>query len=217
MARDLQGRPITRDLSWGIPVPVEGWEDKCLYVWFEAVIGYLSAAIEWAKNQGQPERWREWWYNPEARTVYFIGKDNIPFHSIIWPAILLGAGKLEATDEGEALNLPYDVPANEFLNMESRKVSGSRGWAVWMLDALSRYDPDALRYYLIANAPETKDADFTWQEFVQRNNDELVATWGNLANRVLSFAYQQFRPGRPRARRVGRGRPGAAGPRRGQL
>jgi methionyl-tRNA synthetase len=192
MARDLQGRPITRDLSWGIPVPVEGWEDKVLYVWYEAVIGYLSAAIEWAKNRGQPERWREWWYNPDARTVYFIGKDNIPFHSIIWPAILMGARKLEPTDEGEALNLPYDVPANEFLNMESRKVSGSRGWAVWMLDALSRYDPDALRYYLIANAPETRDADFTWEEFVQRNNAELVATWGNLANRVLSFAYRNF-------------------------
>jgi len=192
MARDLQGRPITRDLSWGIPVPVEGWEDKVLYVWYEAVIGYLSAAIEWAKNRGQPERWTEWWYNPDARTVYFIGKDNIPFHAIIWPAILMGAGKLEPTDEGEALNLPYDVPANEFLNMESRKVSGSRNWAVWMLDALSRYDADALRYYLIANAPETRDADFTWEEFVQRNNAELVATWGNLANRVLSFAYRNF-------------------------
>jgi methionyl-tRNA synthetase len=192
MARDLQGRPITRDLSWGIPVPVEGWEDKCLYVWFEAVIGYLSAAIEWAANTGQPEAWKEWWYNPDARTVYFIGKDNIPFHAIIWPAILMGAERLEETKEGSPFNLPYDVPANEFLNMESRKVSGSRGWAVWVLDFLSRYDADALRYYLIANAPETKDADFTWAEFVRRNNDELVATWGNLANRVLSFCYRQF-------------------------
>jgi methionyl-tRNA synthetase len=192
MARDLQGRPITRDLSWGIPVPVEGWENKCLYVWFEAVIGYLSAAVEWAHNVGQPEAWKEWWYNPEARTVYFIGKDNIPFHSIIWPAILTGAEWLNEEDEGQRLNLPYDVPANEFLNMESRKVSGSRGWAVWVLDFLSRYDADAVRYYLIANAPETKDADFTWAEFVRRNNDELVATWGNLANRVLSFCYKQF-------------------------
>jgi methionyl-tRNA synthetase len=192
MARELQGRPITRDLSWGIPVPVEGWEDKCLYVWFEAVIGYLSAAIEWAKNTGQPEAWKEWWYNPDARTVYFIGKDNIPFHSIIWPAILMGAEWLEEHDSDRRLDLPYDVPANEFLNMESRKVSGSRGWAVWVLDFLSRYDADALRYYLIANAPETKDADFTWAEFVRRNNDELVATWGNLANRVLSFCYRQF-------------------------
>ncbi len=192
MARDLQGRPITRDLTWGIPVPVEGWEGKCLYVWFEAVIGYLSAAIEWAKNNGQPDKWREWWYNPEARTVYFIGKDNIPFHTVIWPAILSGAERLGQADVGHSFNLPYDVPANEFLNMESRKVSGSRGWAIWVLDFLSRYEADALRYYLTANAPETRDTDFTWEDFVRRNNDELVATWGNLANRVLSFAYKHF-------------------------
>ena len=191
MARKLQARPITRDLAWGIPVPVEGWDDKCLYVWFEAVIGYLSASIEWAKNQEQPDKWQDWWYNPDARTVYFIGKDNIPFHTIIWPGILLGAEKLYSEHKGH-LNLPYNVPSNEFLNMESRKVSGSRGWAVWVLDFLSRYDPDALRYYLTANAPETRDTDFTWEDFVRRNNDELVATWGNLANRVLSFAYKRF-------------------------
>jgi methionyl-tRNA synthetase len=192
MARDLQARPVTRDLAWGIPVPVEGWEDKTIYVWFEAVIGYLAAAIEWAKNVGQPEKWQEWWYNPGARTVYFIGKDNIPFHTIIWPAILIGAERLDDADEGRSFNLPYDVPANEFLNMESRKVSGSRGWAVWVLDFLSRYDPDALRYYLTANAPESRDTDFTWADFVRRNNDELVATWGNLANRVISFAFKRF-------------------------
>ena len=192
MARDLQGRPITRDLAWGIPVPVEGWEGKCIYVWFEAVIGYLSAAIEWAKNVGQPEKWKEWWYNPDARTVYFIAKDNIPFHAIIWPAILAGAEWLHKTDEGRQLNLPYDVPSNEFLNMESRKVSGSRGWAVWVLDFLSRYDADALRYYLTANAPETRDTDFSWASFWRRNNDELVAAWGNLANRVTPFAYKRF-------------------------
>ncbi len=192
MARDLQARPITRDLEWGIPVPVEGWEGKSLYVWFEAVIGYLSAAIEWAKNSGAPERWQEWWYNPEARTVYFIGKDNIPFHTIIWPAILSGANRLYADGGAPPLNLPYDVPANEFLNIESRKVSGSRNWAVWVLDYLQRYDPDPLRYYLTSIAPESKDADFTWEGFVQRNNDELVATWGNLANRVLSFSYKRF-------------------------
>ena len=192
MARDLQGRPITRDLAWGIPVPVEGWEGKCIYVWFEAVIGYLSAAIEWAKNVGLPEKWKEWWYNPDARTVYFIAKDNIPFHAIIWPAILAGAEWLHKTDEGRQLNLPYDVPSNEFLNMESRKVSGSRGWGVWVLDFLSRYDADALRYYLTANAPETRDTDFSWASFWRRNNDELVAAWGNLANRVLSFAYKRF-------------------------
>ncbi len=192
MARDLQGRPITRDLAWGIPVPVEGWEGKCIYVWFEAVIGYLSAAIEWAKNVGQPEKWKEWWYNPDARTVYFIAKDNIPFHAIIWPAILAGAEWLHKTDEGRQLNLPYDVPSNEFLNMESRKVSGSRGWGVWVLDFLSRYDADALRYYLTANAPETRDTDFSWASFWRRNNDELVAAWGNLANRVTPFAYKRF-------------------------
>jgi methionyl-tRNA synthetase len=192
MARDLQGRPITRDLAWGIPVPVEGWEGKSIYVWFEAVIGYLSAAIEWAHNVGQPDRWKEWWYNLDARTVYFIGKDNIPFHTVIWPAILTGAERIYEDDESQRLNLPYDVPSNEFLNMESRKVSGSRGWAVWVLDFLSRYDADALRYYLTANAPETRDTDFTWEDFVRRNNDELVATWGNLANRVLPFAYRHF-------------------------
>ncbi len=191
MAHDLQGRPITRDLAWGIPVPVEGWEDKCLYVWFEAVIGYLSASIEWAKNVGQPGKWKEWWYNPNARTVYFIGKDNIPFHTIIWPGILAGAEKLYEADE-TTLNLPYDVPSNEWLNMERRKVSGSRGWAVWVLDFLSRYDADTLRYYLTANAPETRDTDFTWAGVVQRNNDELVAAWGNLVNRVLSFAFKHF-------------------------
>lgn len=192
MVRDLQARPITRDLEWGIPVPVEGWEGKSLYVWFEAVIGYLSAAIEWAKNNGTPDRWQEWWYNPAARTVYFIGKDNIPFHTIIWPAILTGANRLYADGGEPPLNLPYDVPANEFLNMESRKISGSRNWAVWVLDYLQRYDPDPLRYYLTSIAPESKDADFTWEGFVQRNNDELVATWGNLANRVLSFSYKRF-------------------------
>jgi len=191
MARDLQGRAITRDLAWGIPVPVKGWEGKSIYVWFEAVIGYLSASVEWAKNTGRPEAWKEWWYN-SARIVYFIGKDNIPFHTVMWPATLIGAERLHKDDDGRRFNLPYDVPANEFLNMESRKVSGSRGWAVWVLDFLSRYDADALRYYLTANAPETRDTDFTWEGFVRRNNDELVAAWGNLANRVLSFAYKRF-------------------------
>lgn len=195
MARDLQGRPITRDLAWGIPVPVEGWEGKSIYVWFEAVIGYLSASIEWANNVGRPDKWKEWWYDPDARTVYFIGKDNIPFHTVMWPATLTGAERLykDDADNGDRrFNLPYDVPSNEFLNMESRKVSGSRGWAVWVLDFLSRYDADALRYYLTANAPETRDTDFTWAGFVRRNNGELVAAWGNLVNRVLSFAYKHF-------------------------
>jgi methionyl-tRNA synthetase len=196
LAEGLHGRAITRDLDWGIPVPVDGWDGKCLYVWFEAVIGYLSATIEWAAVNGQPEHWKNWWYNPDARTFYFIGKDNIPFHAVIWPAQLWGAGewfgKLFDGEEGTHLTLPFDVPANEFMNLEGQKISGSRNWAVWGLDFLSRYDPDPLRYYLTANMPEAKDTDWDWSDFVRRNNDELVATWGNLANRVLSFAHRNW-------------------------
>jgi methionyl-tRNA synthetase len=192
----LRGRPITRDLDWGIPVPVEGWQGKCLYVWFEAVIGYLSASIELARLNGQADDWHNWWYNPQARAYYFIGKDNIPFHAVIWPGQLIGAGeafgRLFEGQEGKRLTLPFDIPANEFMNLEGRKISGSRNWAVWGLDFLSRYDPDPLRYYLTVNMPETKDTDWDWDDFVRRNNDELVATWGNLANRVLSFAYKHW-------------------------
>lgn len=196
LAKDLHGRAITRDLDWGIPVPADGWEGKCLYVWFEAVIGYLSASIEWAQITGNPDIWQDWWYEPEARGYYFIGKDNIPFHAVIWPGQLTGAGewfgKIFAGQDGKKFALPYDVPANEFLNLEGQKISGSRNWAVWGLDFLSRYDPDPLRYYLTANMPESKDTDWDWDDFVSRNNNELVATWGNLANRVLSFAYKHW-------------------------
>lgn len=196
LSEGLHGRAITRDLDWGIPVPVEGWNGKCLYVWFEAVIGYLSAAIEWSQLNGQPDAWHEWWVNEAARSYYFIGKDNIPFHAVIWPAQLIGSGewfaRLYEGHEGERLNVPYDVPANEFMNLEGKKISGSRNWAVWGLDFLSRYDPDPLRYYLTANMPESKDTDWDWAGFVARNNDELVATWGNLANRVLSFGYKHW-------------------------
>ncbi len=189
-AEGLKPRPITRDLDWGIPVPVAGWDGKCLYVWFEAVIGYLSAAIEWSQVQGGKEAWREWWVNPSARQFYFIGKDNIFFHTSLWPAQLMGAGsafmEIFASEE-VPLSLPYDVPANQFMNLEGQKISGSRNWAVWGRDALTRYDPDALRYYLTVNMPENRDSDWDWAEFVARNNNELVATWGNLANRVLSF------------------------------
>lgn len=191
----LKPRPITRDLDWGIPVPVEGWEGKCLYVWFEAVIGYLSAAIEWSRLGSEKEAWREWWANPQARQFYFIGKDNIFFHTSLWPAQLMGAGEKFAeifVGERFPLTLPYDVPANQFMNLESEKISGSRNWAVWGRDALSRYDPDALRYYLTVNMPEMKDSNWNWAEFVTRNNNELVATWGNLANRMLSFAYKHW-------------------------
>ena len=188
----LHGRAVTRDMDWGIPVPVDGWEAKVLYVWFEAVIGYLSASIEWAKNQGQADAWKDWWYDPQARSYYFVGKDNIPFHAIIWPAELLGSKRLYEDDELKKFNLPYDVPANEFMNMEGRKISGSQNWGVWMLDALERYDPDPLRYYLTVTMPETRDSDWTWEGFVERNNGELVANWGNLANRVLNMINRYF-------------------------
>ena len=184
----LLDRSITRDLTWGVPIPVEGYETKRIYVWFDAVIGYLSAAIEWAEKEGTPERWREWWQDPEAKSYYFIGKDNIWFHALIWPAQLMGYSK--AT--GETYNLPYDVPANQFLTIKGSKASTSKQIAVWVPDFLTRYDPDPLRYYLTAIMPETADADFTWAGLVQRNNDELVATWGNLVNRVLTFTYKNF-------------------------
>lgn len=194
-AEGLKPRPITRDLDWGIPVPVDGWDGKCLYVWFEAVIGYLSAAIEWSRLGAEKEAWRNWWTNPAARQFYFIGKDNIFFHTSLWPAQLMGAGvefmRIFAEDEAR-LTLPYDVPANQFMNLEGKRISGSRNWGVWGRDFLTRYDPDALRYYLTVNMPENKDSDWDWAEFVARNNNELVATWGNLANRVLSFGYKHW-------------------------
>ena len=193
----LKARSITRDLDWGIPVPIdeEGWETKKLYVWFEAVIGYLSAPIEWSQVTGEKDAWRDWWTNPAAKQFHFIGKDNIFFHTSQWPAELMGAGsafmEIFAGDEAP-LTLPYDVPANQFMNLEGKKISGSRNWAVWGRDALTRFDPDALRYYLTVNMPETKDSDWDWAEFVARNNNELVATWGNLANRVLAFCYKNW-------------------------
>src|SRR5512135_3349149 len=181
----LHGRAITRDLDWGIPIPLPGYAGKCLYVWFEAVIGYYSASVEWAKNRGTPDKWKEWWTKDEnVRGYYFVGKDNIPFHTIIWPSLLMGYNP--------DLPLPYDVPANEFLNLEARKFSKSEHWAVWINDYLKTYDPDPLRYLLSVNMPEFADTDFTWKEFVRRNNDELIANWGNLANRVLTFTYRNF-------------------------
>ena len=147
----LKDRAITRDLTWGVPVPLEGYDDKRIYVWFEAVIGYLSAAVEWASRSGHADAWTDYWKGGNARAYYFIGKDNIPFHSIIWPAMLMGYG---------GLNLPYDVPANEFLSLESRKFSTSQNWAIWVPDYLDRYDPDPLRYLLSINMPETGDTDF---------------------------------------------------------
>ncbi|MFH1647076.1 MAG: methionine--tRNA ligase [Chloroflexota bacterium] len=181
----LRDRAITRDIDWGVPVPVEGYEKKRIYVWFEAVIGYLSASRQWAgeiaKNE---EKWHDFWDEGNGvKSYYFIGKDNIPFHTLIWPAMLLGYG---------GLALPSDVPANEFLTIEGKKISTSRNWAVWLPDYLARYDPDPLRFQLSINMPESSDTDFSWRELVRRNNDELVATYGNLVNRVLTFVYRNF-------------------------
>ncbi len=180
----LLPRPVSRDIEWGIPVPIAGYEHKIIYVWFEAVIGYLSASIEWAANNGRPDAWRDWWFDPNARPYYFIGKDNIPFHAIIWPAELLA--------HDPEMDLPFDIPANEFLNLEGRQFSTSRNWAVWLPDYLERFAPDPLRYYLTAIAPETRDSEFTWAGYVERNNNELVAAWGNLVNRVVSFAHRHW-------------------------
>ena len=178
----LKDRAITRDLEWGVPVPLEGYDDKRIYVWFEAVIGYLSATKEWAQRSGDADRWKDFWQS-DSRAYYFMGKDNIPFHTVIWPAMLMAYGDL---------NLPYDVPANEYVNLEGQKVSTSRNWAVWMPDYLDRYDPDPIRYTLAAIMPETSDSDFNWAEYVRRNNDELVATYGNLVHRVLTMVGRNF-------------------------
>jgi methionyl-tRNA synthetase len=192
---DLQPRAITRDLDWGVPVPLDGWRDrpdKRIYVWFDAVIGYLSASIEWARRSGDPDAWRAWWNEPGADAYYFMGKDNIVFHSEIWPAMLLGYSGLGARGGQPGplgtLNLPTEVVSSEYLTMEGRKFSSSRAVVIYVRDFLARYDVDALRYYVAVAGPENQDTDFTWSEFVRRNNDELVATWGNLVNRAVSFA-----------------------------
>ena len=192
---DLQPRAITRDLDWGVPVPLDGWRDrndKRIYVWFDAVIGYLSASIEWARRSGDPDAWRAWWNDENAEAYYFMGKDNIVFHSEIWPAMLLGYDGLGAKGGSPGplrqLDLPSEVVSSEFLTMEGRKFSSSRQVVIYVRDFLARYDVDALRYYVAVAGPETQDTDFTWSEFVRRNNDELVATWGNLVNRAVSFA-----------------------------
>jgi methionyl-tRNA synthetase len=191
---DLKPRSYTRDLDWGIPVPLDGWRDrpdKRIYVWFDAVVGYLSASIEWAARTGDPDAWRPWWQEPDARGYYFMGKDNIVFHAEIWPAMLFGYSGLGAKGGTPgslgALNRPYEVVSSEFLTMEGKKFSSSRNVVIYVGDMLSRYDTDALRYYLAAAGPENQDTDFTWAEFVRRNNDELVAGWGNLVNRTIAM------------------------------
>jgi methionyl-tRNA synthetase len=179
----LTDRPITRDIDWGIPVPLEGAEGKVLYVWFDAPIGYISSTVEWAQKQGQPERWKDYWCDQRTRLIHFIGKDNIVFHAIVWPAMLMAHGDYI---------LPDNVPANEFLTIEGEKLSTSRNWAVWADEYLEVFPLDPLRYYLEANAPENKDADFAWKDFQGRNNSELADVLGNLVNRSLAFVEKHF-------------------------
>ena len=181
----LQPRAVTRDMSWGVPVPAEisGYEDKRIYVWIEACTGYLSASVEWAERSGDPAAWERWWKDESVRQYYFIGKDNIPFHTVIWPAILSGRGDTI---------LPYDVPANEYMNFGGQKASKSAGIGTTVPDLLKAFDPDPIRYYLTANAPENSDSDYSSDDLIRRNNDELVAAWGNLVNRTLTFTQRYF-------------------------
>lgn len=179
----LIDRPVSRDIAWGIPIPIEGHEDKKVYVWFEAFMGYFSMAVEWARRQGSPEAWKDFWQNPEVRHYYFLGKDNIPFHTIFWPAVLLARGNL---------NLPYDVPANEFMRFEGEQFSKSRGVTLEIDKLLDYYPADSLRYYLTVNMPENRDSDFSWQDFITRNNTELLASYGNFVHRVLTFVNKHF-------------------------
>ncbi len=196
---EIRPRSMTRDIDWGIAIPLEGWRDnptKKFYVWFDAVIGYLSASIEWARRIGDAERWRDWWNDPDALSYYFMGKDNITFHSQIWPAELLaynGRGSRGgSTHELGQLNLPTEVVSSEFLTMEGKKFSSSKKVVIYVRDLLSRYEPDAFRYFVAAAGPENQDSDFTWAEFVRRTNDELVAGWGNLVNRTATLISKNF-------------------------
>jgi methionyl-tRNA synthetase len=192
----LEKRPITRDISWGVPVPEPGFEDKRFYVWFDACIGYISSAMEWAERIGEPDRWREYWQEPETRLIHFIGKDNTVFHALVWPALLLGVRE----DGEEPFELPYDVPANEFMNLEvvvngeprQMQMSTSRNLAVWLHEALDEFPADPLRFYLASNLPETGDVAFSWREFQSRVNSDLIGNLGNYINRTLSFSEKYF-------------------------
>ncbi|WP_293768496.1 methionine--tRNA ligase [uncultured Corynebacterium sp.] len=199
LLEDMRPRTMTRDIDWGIPIPVEGWQDnnaKKLYVWFDAVVGYLSASVEWAYRTGNPDAWKDFWQNPDARHYYFMGKDNITFHSQIWPAELLGyagkgvkGGELHAYGE---LNLPTEVVSSEYLTMSGSKFSSSKGVVIYVKDFLAEFGPDALRYFIAVAGPENNDTDFTWDEFVRRINNELANGWGNLVNRTVSMAHKNF-------------------------
>jgi methionyl-tRNA synthetase len=175
----LRPRPITRDLQWGVPVPLDDApKDKVLYVWFDAPLGYISSTIEWAEKIGEPDRWKDYWQDPNTKLIHFIGKDNIVFHGIIWPAIIMGTGEF---------TLPDEIPANEYLNLEGRQISTSRNWAIWLHEYLEGFEPDFLRYYLCSIMPETRDSEFKWKEFQERNNQELINNFGNFVNRTLKF------------------------------
>ena len=174
----LKPRPITRDLSWGVPVPLKEAEGKVLYVWFDAPIGYISSTIEWAEKKGNPDEWKDWWTSEETRLIHFIGKDNIVFHALMWPATLMAF---------EDFILPSDIPANEFLTIEKKQMSTSKNYAIWLSSWLKEFDPDSLRYTLLSNAPERSDSDFSWNDYMGRTNNELVGTYGNLINRTLQF------------------------------
>ncbi|MEE9456735.1 MAG: methionine--tRNA ligase [bacterium] len=187
----LADRAITRDINWGVPVPLPEARGKVLYVWFDAPIGYITSTIEWARKLGRPDRWKDYWLDADTKLVHFIGKDNIVFHALVWPAMLMG--------QPDGFTLPFQVPANEFLNLEGRKISTSRNWAVWVDDALADFQVDALRYYLTANAPETRDADFSFAEMATRVNSELADIFGNFVNRALAFVKNYLGNEVPRA------------------
>jgi methionyl-tRNA synthetase len=207
---DMRPRPITRDLDWGVKIPLDGWRDEPLkrfYVWFDAVIGYFSASVEWARRSGDPDAWQEWWTNPDARGYYFMGKDNITFHAQIWPALLLGHNG-DGDIGGQPgpfgkLSLPDEIVSSEFLTMSGSKFSTSRGTVIYVNDFLREFGPDTLRYFIASAGPETQDTDFTWDEFIRRTNSELANEWGNLVNRSISMAHKNVgaipRPDAPKA------------------
>ncbi len=187
-AEGLQDRAVTRDLSWGVRVPLKGFEDKVLYVWFDAVLGYISSTKEWAASAGRPERWKEYWLDEKTSYVAFLGKDNVVFHCIVFPAMLMAWNE----HHEEKFVLPANVPANEFLNFEGQKFSKSRGWGIDVDDFLDAFPPDTLRYTLTMNLPEYRDADFYWSDFQARTNNELADILGNFVNRTLTFAHRNF-------------------------
>ncbi len=184
----LKDRAVTRDLKWGVKIPLPGYENKVIYVWFDAVLGYISSTKEWARLAGRPDAWKEYWLGPDTKYVAFIGKDNVVFHTIVFPAMLM------AWNDGgrERYVLPANVPANEFLNYKGQKFSKSRGWGIGVGDFLQRYPADPLRYSLAAGLPEYRDSDFTWRDFQAKNNNELADILGNFINRTLAFAVRAF-------------------------